>query len=204
MHYAVLVIGDNPLAQLDARRICDRSCGECDEIRCQIGIDWAAIGGRYTGTLVLRPGAVSGTVYGDAVPDVEAALTAMGADRGLAVVRTVPGVEASPAVSGVDQALARDVDWEASSRYVAPVHVVIDGVWHDPDDMGALFAASAMMAAWAVIGADPDVAADRLPPADLARLESGLDASAAWDREIGRIVGATPADALVTVVDVHS
>jgi hypothetical protein len=57
MHKMLIVIGDDPDAQVHASGVSD----------------WWAIGGRYTGQLPLKPGR-SGKTYGDAAPAIEARL----------------------------------------------------------------------------------------------------------------------------------
>lgn len=122
MHAGALVIGEDPMDVINARI----------EANNGIGIDWGAIGGRYTGSLILRPGATSGRVYGDAIPDFEAALVRALSDRDWTTT-----VRPGRRRGGVDQARKGDIDFPrtfaAGGR--TPL-VVVDGVWHEQDWAG--------------------------------------------------------------------
>jgi hypothetical protein len=65
MHIPVFVLGDgDPAARAMAA------------LRQTLDPDWAAIGGRYSGMLIPKAGATSGRVFGDAMPDFEAHMSA--------------------------------------------------------------------------------------------------------------------------------
>jgi hypothetical protein len=58
--------------------------------------DWAAIGGRYTGTLPPLPGARTGRVHGDAMPSLEASIMHAVREGGVGTARLTrkgPGVD---------------------------------------------------------------------------------------------------------------
>jgi hypothetical protein len=73
---------------------------------------WYAVGGRYSGWLLTRPDAMTGTIHGDAIPAAEARL--LGA-LGDGARRPGPGRG-----SGVDQACSFVVDLEAPLAKLAP------------------------------------------------------------------------------------
>jgi hypothetical protein len=99
------------------------------------GVDWWAIGGRYSGYLPLVPNATTGKVYGDAMPGFEATLAAVAPpDAGFARGFQSLGRPSRPD-DGVDQAARRDVDVERFVERVLPMvgMFVADGEAHWTD-----------------------------------------------------------------------
>jgi hypothetical protein len=112
------------------------------------GVDWWAIGGRYSGYLPLEPDATTGKVYGDAMPGFEASLAAFappdaGFSRGFQSLD-----RPSRPDDGVDQAARRDVDVERFVELVLPMIglCVADGEAHWTDLGGATSEADVLAA----------------------------------------------------------
>lgn len=175
MHTAVFVIGPDPVGRVRAAAL-------------PLGTpDWVAIGGRYTGSLILRPGATTGVVYGDAIPDAEAWLARVigeGFQR---------GVNPQPRGQGVDQAQAGDIIGATSPP---PYILDADGVIHHPGLTGEEMAAAVVLN-WAARqpGIHSDISEET---AAAVQRKAG-----AWAERSARMLAALPADALVTVVNVH-
>ena len=173
MHFSVLVFGPDPEAQMDALR--------------QAGhFDWYGIGGRYTGTLILHPGATSGVVYGDTLPAFEARLVAMMAESGLNPNRGSTPAGRRP---GVDQAALADIDLDATSEELFPVALVDRGVWTeaelDPDHE-----------AWLAVR-------HRLGEQQAGPEPHGRDQADAWSALVDLRFETSDPGELVTVVDCH-
>lgn len=179
MHSMIFVVGDNPLDQLD------QLAGNC-----RASIDWFGIGGRYSGTLILQPGA-EGKRYGDTLPAAEAHLAAL-MPEGVSLGRS--GARGDR--PGVDQARACDVDWEATITGAdrRPRAVVIDTTWRDTWDVLTTEEAAAL------------TAAALIDPADIGEVYvTACGKVSQWDREVlGPILAAAEeCGQLVTVVDIH-
>jgi hypothetical protein len=164
MHACTLVIGDveSQMAPLTAED------GWCDS--------WT-IGGRYTGKLMLKPGA-EGKVFGDAMPPAEAMFAhALSEEFGsmLAIERPV-----RPPGDGVDQARLCDV----VGLEVPPLAVVVDSVAHEPnaEEQKAWFAEC-----------EDEVEARRTMAELMPR----------WCERLNVLLGAVDPDALITVIDAH-
>lgn len=132
MHTAMLVIGDDPIGQLISnspvpwtRTTSTATAPDAfEDGEPWMGDDWYGVGGRYTGTLMPKPGATSGRVYGDAMPGIEAALVGQLSDAGVAAQRL------SRRSEGVDQIQLSDLDIAATLDRVAPTVVIVGDVVH--------------------------------------------------------------------------
>jgi hypothetical protein len=133
MHTALLVIGDDPIGQLIQKApshwtrtdsTATAAHNSADEDDYWTGDDWYGIGGRYSGTLIPRPGATSGRVYGDTMPGIEAALAGRLSNAGVVAQRMSHHGE------GVDQIQLSDLDIVATVDRVAPTAIVVGGVVH--------------------------------------------------------------------------
>jgi hypothetical protein len=137
MHSCALVITDD---DVDAAM-------ETADVRGR-GVDWWAIGGRYSGYLPLVPDATTGKVYGDAMPGFEATLAALAPpDAGFARGLQSLGRPSRPD-DGVDQAARRDVDVERFVELVLPMigMFVANGEAHWTDLAGAASEADVLAA----------------------------------------------------------
>jgi hypothetical protein len=153
-------------------------------------IDWAAIGGRFSGRLVPIPGATSSLVYGDAMPSFEAAvMTRLSPTSDL----HRPG---GTARSGVDQVRHDELDLrETFANYGAPAYIL--------DEAGHLHTSAItngenvamFLHAYGLPSEHPDI--PRL-------LASGSEHYAEWEERAAAIVRAANPRALVTVVDAHT
>ncbi len=173
MHFAVIVFGPDPEGQMEALRPAGH-------------FDWYGIGGRYTGSLILRRGAASGVVYGDTLPTFEARLVAMMAESGFNPDRGTTPAGRHP---GVDQAALADIDLDATAEQVFPVAMIDRGVWTeadlDPDH-------EAWLAVRHQLGGQP---AGPEP--------AGRERTDAWSEQIDRRFETGDPAELVTIVDCH-
>lgn len=187
MHVAVLVVHrpDENAAQL---------------VRDHVpGVDWAAIGGRFTGRLTPRPGATSAKVHGDAMPQWEADFATWHGDNpeGVALTRGT----GCPHGSGVDQAALIDLDPDDNAHVL--VHgvgvVLADRRWYDVEHFRDMERAQAEV--------------DAMDPPDLTS-EEGLrravdDASRAgvdfdgWAHQVSELLDTAPEESVVSIVDAH-
>jgi hypothetical protein len=161
MHTATLVIGPDVEAQMAPHTGEDGWC------------DWWGIGGRYTGRLILKPGA-EGKVFGDAVPLFEAMFSH-------AISEQLPTATTSRCAApgdGVDQARLRDIEKINASLGA----VVVGGVLHEPDE-------DEFEAWWKEVGPDA-----RRPTAEI---------MPRWVERMNELLALADPDDLVTVVDVH-
>lgn len=99
MHIGVLAVGHPDPASILVGR--DSPLGT---------IDWAGIGGRYTGQLTPVPGATTARVYGDTMPSIEAHIAALIGSEDGSPVMTRPGLSCG---AGVDQAACRLASFRA-------------------------------------------------------------------------------------------
>ena len=201
MHSMIFVIGDDPIGQVTAtasHKEWKRTEFEAvahDRLGPNIGIDWVAIGGRYSGFLIPQAGA-QGKVYGDAVPAVEAHLASY---MPPGAVFTRPGARGDR--SGVDQIRASDVDWDATHDSAGgrwPAVLVAHGEWHDARaGLTSEESAACMVPPEAVL------------PEHQAEVEAWRAAAAGklgrWNRDvlIPALEAAADAGDLVTVVNIH-
>jgi hypothetical protein len=89
--------------------------------------DWAAIGGRFSGVLIPKPGAISGRVAGETLPSFEADLvTSLAAHEDLRI--SLPSIERG---SGFDQLRKGEVDLPITLEQYTPNAVLIIGEWHE-------------------------------------------------------------------------
>lgn len=180
MHFNIHVIGADPVERITAAMQF-----YIDEDPNPYGLDWAGIGGRYTGTLIPLPGATTGVVYGDTLPQTEAELARIASEAGGNLKRM--GAQQGP---GVDQIAIRDLDVEATTR--AGYLLDADNQMHDialtPKESGLLMALQ--------YGLAKDVSDDEMDA-----LESKLDA---WKQRWHELIAAADPDALITVVDGHN
>jgi len=185
MHSMIYVIGDDP--QERAAGLTLDPGGE---------VDWAGIGGRYSGQLCPLPGATTGRRYGDTLPAAEAWMAAVtdGTMR-----RGVAGVQYGP---GVDQIEQRELDIPATP---IPVHILdAGGTLHGPglatDEWAAMTTAQQLAAMADFISPDSQRAflAERRPA-----LKSASEKLEEWARRGAAVLAAAAPDALVTVVDIH-
>jgi len=189
MHYCTLVLGPDPEGQVARYSGDGRS------------VDWHAIGGRYTGNIILKAGATSGRVYGDAISSIEARMATWDPTM-------QRGTKQGP---GVDQALARDVDWERASGEVrSPALLVDHGEWHEPpQDAQAAGMVASLIAGASEAGMDPDSEWARATcrRAGFDSLEELLtDAGKqmeGWTAFVAARIAQAGPDTLVTVLDVH-
>src|SRR6266508_423865 len=189
MHYCTLVLGPDPEGQVARYSGDGRS------------VDWHAIGGRYTGNIILKAGATSGRVYGDAISSIEARMATWDPTM-------QRGTKQDP---GVDQALARDVEWERTSGEVrSPALLVDHGEWHEPpQDAQAAGMVASLIAGAFEAGMDPDSEWARATcrRAGFDSLEELLiDAEKqmeGWNAFVAARIAQADPDTLVTVLDVH-
>ena len=192
MHYCTLVLGPDPEGQLQPY------AGPGQRV------DWFAIGGRYTGNLILKQGATSGRVYGDAMPEFEVHLAMMPRPDDTAIgARGLHGTQHGP---GVDQARHGDVDWPVTP-VASPAILVDHGQWHEPDDEAFTTGMVASMCR-ATVEMGAPIFADRLRDSygvdSLAELEALAEKQLApWNEFVARRIAACGQDVLVTVFDVH-
>jgi hypothetical protein len=175
VHFAILVIGKDPMALIDA------------EASRGARLVWGAIGGRFSGRLILKPGATTGRVYSNAASDLEAGVAMTG-------VKTWSASAPGPG-KGVDQARKGDVDWETTdiARYMRTL--VIDGVWHEwPNHLSV----AAVTALAKQVGQDPLEMLERAKPNRAWQTEELARAA-----EIDQLLDIVPDDAQCTVVAAH-
>jgi hypothetical protein len=189
MHYCTLVLGPDPEAQLE-------------KLAGDHGVDWFAIGGRYSGNLALRPGATSGRVYGDALPGAEAMFATMTQPADVEHGRGLHGTQHGP---GVDQAVNGDVDWHRSPVR-SPAILVDHGRWHEPpEEAQALGMGLSLVAFMAERGRDVTDELQHMFGVDtLEKLEAQLNDLLADHQAVveERLAGGAPS-MLVTIMDIH-
>lgn len=175
MHFPVLVLGPDPVER----------CYSADFDGWTA--DWAAIGGRYTGQLIPRPGATSARVYGDALPSAEAH-----------VAQFAPGARPHAAQGpGVDQLTLIDLDLDGTLSGGWAMLLDVDGTVEHPGYTSAEIAAR-------IVSQLPTYVAElvgQASGADPSQLRAKHDA---WHRRLGEVLAARAGDTLATVVDVHS
>lgn len=187
MHTAILVLGPDPID----RCLTTSFHGPMP--------DWAAIGGRYTGMLLAKPNATSARVYGDAVPDFEAAVVSMISkplgELYLPAHHHRPGASATR--PGVDQVEIGELasPWTAPGIFPYAVLDVNELVY-----MSRWTYAERVAAMTASIGAH--VFADHVDKhaAALAAVEAK---DAAFRDRVTRLLRQRPPRTLATIVDVH-
>jgi hypothetical protein len=182
MHTAMLVIGDSPEQRA---RTAETMFGRPD---------WAAIGGRYTGSLIPIPGATTARVYGDALPNIEAAFHGWFADMDMDGVGFHRHTCGGP---GVDQVRRRDLDVAATiDGFLPPIVLDADGTLHN---VGLTIEETAYATAAAIqrMGIHLETS---MTDADAAVIAAK---DAAWGKRVTEILAGTDHGALVTVVDIH-
>jgi hypothetical protein len=144
-------------------------------------IQWAAIGGRYTGMVMPTPNALSARVHGDALPSGEAIL--FSGIQGVVRMMPNPG-------DGVDQVMRCEMDMANPLGRIPRALIDTDGTFHDPgltpEQLALEFAEGHNFVA--LNGHE----------AELEELHLKLDA---WAQRVLAVLEAAPASARISVVD---
>jgi hypothetical protein len=182
MHRMVLVIGDDVDRQMNA-------------LMEEGWVDWWAPGGRYTGTLPLKPEA-TGQTFGDAMRPFERALADMMRGTGVVVTR---GSDTTG--EGVDRALVGDVDLLGitASALVQDGQVTAASEEVISPESNAVWMAMALEQDYLARGMEPPFS-----PPDDAQLAQAERERTQWRGILGDHLRTLPGETMLTVVDAHS